>query len=94
MIDQDIIDKVELRYTGNKYFGKIYYMDRVLVRYTRWLEKARILSTEGLAILDKDQILPERSYFNENNKDEELELSGHTQMDMVKAGYKKVLPTS
>lgn len=38
-------------------------------------------------VIRVEQVLPDRSYFNEENRGYELELSGHTQVDMIKAGY-------
>jgi len=55
--------------------------------------KDAILELDKLGVVvkvGKNQVLPDRVYFSEKNKDKELELSGHTQMDILRAGYAKV----
>ena len=49
--------------------------------------------SQGVVIkVGKFQVLPDRIYINENNKDFELSLSALTQTDMLNAGDVKVEP--
>ena len=75
------------------------YAGTIMVEMPQWVFNARraevlvdqILESEdrkGVVIKLAEQILPSRCYFDEgDDKDRELELSGHTQMDMLRAGY-------
>lgn len=50
------------------------------------------LHSQGVVIrVDKElQVLPQRCYSDEENKDRQLELSGHTQMEMLEARFVQV----
>ena len=51
------------------------------------------LHSQGVVIkVGKYQVLPDRIYINEDNKDFELSLSARTQTDMLNAGYVAVEP--
>lgn len=49
------------------------------------------LHSQGVVVkIDKE--LPDRVYITDLDRDIELEISGHTQMDMIRAGYVAVEP--
>ena len=53
MNDREIIEKVQMRYAGrdgSNYRGDLIYCTKVLVRYTRWLERERMADEYGIIL--------------------------------------------